>query len=110
MTVDAFGVVGHVLARSRTLGEGFLERVVAYSGFSAPDAGRVELECSNGRAVVFPGCRGLVNEFPRHIAEFSAASALVLGRAITGKPLRASAVRFRHPAPAAAPSTCASSA
>lgn len=50
--------------------------------------------------MVFPGCRGLLNEFPRHIAEFSAASVLVLGRATTGTPMRATAVRFRHPAPA----------
>lgn len=98
MTVDAFDVVGHLLARSRTLGEG-LGRVVAYSRI-LHDAGRVELERSGGRVVVFPGCRGLVNEFPRQIAEFSAASVLVLGRATTGKPLRATAVRFRHPAPA----------
>lgn len=98
MTVDAFDVVGHLLARSRTFGEG-LERVVAYSRI-LHDAGRVEFERLGSRVVVFPGCRGLVNEFPRHIAEFSAASVLVLGRAATGKPLRSTAVRFRHPAPA----------
>lgn len=97
MTVDAFDVVGHVLARSRTFGEG-LERVVAYSRI-LHDAGRVELERRGERIVVFPGCRGLVNDFPRQIAEFSAASVLVLGRATTGTDMRASAVRFRHPAP-----------
>jgi AraC-like DNA-binding protein len=97
MTVDAFDVVGHVLARSRTFGQG-LERVVAYSRI-LHDAGRVELERRDARVVVFPGCRGLVNDFPRQIAEFSAASVLVLGRATTGKDFVATAVRFRHAAP-----------
>ena len=98
MTVDAFDVVGHLLARSRTFGEG-LDRVVAYSRI-LHDAGRVELEHRGPRVIVFPGCRGLVNDFPRQIAEFSAASVLVLGRATTGTPLQATAVRFRHAAPA----------
>ena len=98
MTVDAFDVVGHVFARSRTLGQG-LDRVVAYSRI-LHDAGRVETERRGSSVVVFPGCRGLVNDFPRQIAEFSAASVLVLGRSTTGRELRAVAVRFRHPAPA----------
>jgi AraC-like DNA-binding protein len=97
MTVDAFDVVGHVLARSQTFGEG-LERVVAYSRI-LHDAGRVELERRGDKVVVFPGCRGLVSDFPRQIAEFSAASVVVLGRATTGRSLTASAVRFRHPSP-----------
>jgi len=97
MTVDAFDVVGHVLARSRTFGEG-LRRVVEYSRI-LHDAGRVELELHDRHVVVFPGCRGLTNPFPRHIAEFSAASVLVLGRMTTGKELKATAVRFKHRAP-----------
>jgi AraC-like DNA-binding protein len=97
MTVDAFDVVGHVFARSRTLGEGF-ERVVAYSRI-LHDAGRVETERRGSRVVVFPGCRGLVNEFPRQIAEFSAASVLVLARAASGRAIFATAVHFRHPPP-----------
>jgi AraC-like DNA-binding protein len=97
MTIDAFDVVGHVLARSRTFGEG-LARVVAYSRI-LHDSGRVETELRGDRVVIFPGCRGLVKAFPRQIAEFSAASVLVLGRATTARELRATAVRFRHAAP-----------
>jgi len=97
MTVDAFDVVGHLLARSRTFGQA-LDRVVAYSRI-LHDAGRVEIERRGERVVVFPGCRGLVNGSPRQIAEFSAASVLVLGPATTGKHVAATAVRFRHPAP-----------
>jgi len=98
LTLDTFGVVGHLVARSRTFGEA-LDRVVAYSRI-LHDAGRVELESRGDRVIVFPGCRGLSHEFPRHVAEFSAASVLVLGRAVTRTPLAAIAMRFRHPAPA----------
>lgn len=98
MTVDAFDVVGHLVTRSRTLGQG-LERVVAYSRI-LHDSGRIDLERRGENAVVFPGCRGLTNEFPRQIAEFAAASVLVLGSQATREPLTARAVRFRHPAPA----------
>lgn len=97
MTVDAFDVVGHLVTRSRTLGEG-LARVVAYSRI-LHDSGRIELERRGGGAVVFPGCRGLTHEFPRQIAEFAAASVLVLGSQATRAPLVARAVRFRHGAP-----------
>lgn len=98
MTVDAFDVVGHLLARSRTFGQG-LDRVVAYSRI-LHDAGRVEVEPRGANVVVFPGCRGLTHDFPRQIAEFAAASVVVLGRQTTGKTIPVSAVRFRHPAPA----------
>lgn len=97
MTVDAFGVVGHLVSRSLTFGQA-LERVVAYSRI-LHDAGRVELERRAGALVVYPGCRGLTHDFPRHVAEFSAASVLVLARMVTRTKLQATAVRFRHPAP-----------
>ena len=97
MTVDSFDVLGHLLARSRTFGEG-LERVVAYSRI-LHDAGRFECEVRGASFAIFPGCRGLTNGVPRQIAEFSAASVLVLGRAATGRELEVTAVRFRHPAP-----------
>lgn len=99
MTLDAFDVVGHLVARSLTFGQA-LDRVVAYSRI-LHDAGRVELEHVGDRLMVYPGCRGLTHDVPRHVAEFSAASVLVLGRLVTRTPLRALAVRFRHPAPPA---------
>jgi AraC-like DNA-binding protein len=96
--IDAFDVVGHIFARSPTVGHA-IERVVSYSRI-LHDAGRVEVEERGDKVVVFPGCRGLLGEFPRHIAEFSAASVLVLARAATGERVVASAVRFRHSPPA----------
>lgn len=98
LTLDGFDVVGYLLTQSRTFGEG-LERLCAYSRI-LHDAGRVEVERRGPRLVVFPGCRGLIHEFPRHIAEHAAAAVLVLGRLTTRRDLRATAVRFRHPAPA----------
>jgi AraC-like DNA-binding protein len=97
MTIEAFGVVGHLLVHSRTFGEG-LERVVACSRI-LHDAGRVELERRGDQVAIFPGCRGLPHDVPRQISEFSAAAVLVLGRRVTGVELQATAVSFRHPAP-----------
>lgn len=97
MTLDVLDVVGHLVARSRTFGEG-LERVVAYSRI-LHDAGRVEVERHHDRIIVFPGCRGLLDAAPAQVAEFSAASVLVMGRQATGKRLVANAVRFRHAKP-----------
>jgi len=82
--IDSFDVVGHLLVRSRTFGEG-LDRVVAYSRI-LHDAGRFEYEHRGKTFAVFPGCRGLAHEIPRQIAEFSAAAVLVLGRAATWHP------------------------
>ncbi len=98
MTPDTLDVVGHILTRSRTFGAG-LERVVALSRI-LHDAVRVRVERRGPRVVVFPGCVGRTAEFPRHVAEFSAAAVLVLGRLSTGRALSARVVRFRHPAPA----------
>lgn len=97
LTVGAFDVVGHLVARCPTFGEG-LARVVAYSRI-LHDAGRVELEREGEHVIVYPGCRGLPVECPRHIAEFSAASVVVLGRMLTGGPLTPRAVRLHHAAP-----------
>lgn len=97
LTVGAFDVVGHLVARCPTLGEG-LERVVAYSRI-LHDAGRVELEREGDHVIVYPGCRGLPVECPRHVAEFSATSVVVLGRMLTGHSLVPVAVRFKHAAP-----------
>jgi AraC-like DNA-binding protein len=97
LDVGAFGVVGHLATRCATFGEG-LERVVAYSRL-LHDAGRIETEREGPNVAVFPGCRGLPLAHPRHIAEFSAASVVVLGRAVTGEHLVPVSVRFRHPAP-----------
>lgn len=97
--IDGFHVVGHLARRSRTLGEAF-ERVARYSRI-VHDAGRVEVELSDAGLVVFPGCRGLLHEFPRQVAEYSAASVIVVARALTEKRLLPLDVGFRHPAPEA---------
>ncbi|MCE9575892.1 MAG: AraC family transcriptional regulator [Deltaproteobacteria bacterium] len=99
MTLETFGVVGHLVARSLTFGQA-LDRVVAYSR-TLHDAARVELEHIGDRLTVYPSCRGLTHEVPRHVAECAAASVVVLGRLVTRTPLRPLAVRFRHAAPAA---------
>lgn len=95
--IDGFHVVGHLARGSRTLGEAF-QRVARYSRI-VHDAGRVEFEATDSDFVVYPGCRGLLHEFPRHVAEYSAASVVVIARALTQKPLVAREVGFRHPAP-----------
>lgn len=96
-SLEAFDVVGHLVARSETLGEG-LARVVAYSRI-LHDAGRIEVEPAGEEVTVFPGCRGLPFEAPRHVAEFAAASVLVLARAVTGVAITPRAARFRHVRP-----------
>lgn len=98
LTLDAFDVVGHLVARSSTFGEG-LERVVAFSRI-LHNAGRVEIERRADEVIVYPGCRGLPLECPRQIAEFSAASVVVLGRRVTGSSLVPRRVAFHHAAPA----------
>jgi AraC-like DNA-binding protein len=98
LDVGAFDVVGYLVARSRTFGEG-LARVVAYSRI-LHDAGRVEVEREGAQLIVYPGCRGLPFPCPRPIAEFSAASVVVLARALTGAAVVPLAVEFEHPAPA----------
>lgn len=96
--VGTFGVVGHLLARCPSFGEG-LERVVAYSRI-LHDAGRVELELrGGGEIVIYPGCRGLPFACPRQIAEFSAAAVVTLGRRVTGHSMIPRAVHFQHVAP-----------
>jgi AraC-like DNA-binding protein len=96
--LDTFHLVGHLVAHCRTLHE-MLDRVARFSRI-LHDAGRVELELDGDVARVYPGCRGLPHVVPRHIAEFSAASVVVLARRLTGRPLVPIEVRFRHPPPA----------
>lgn len=97
LDVDTLDVVGHLMARSSTFGEG-LSRVVAYSRI-LHDAGRVEMERAGSQVIIYPGCRGLPVECPRHVAEFSAGIVLVLGRNLTGTPMVPIEVRFKHAAP-----------
>jgi AraC-like DNA-binding protein len=97
LDLDAFHLVGHLAASSRTLGEA-LERIVAFSRL-LHDAGRTELEREGELARFYPGCRGLPARPPRHVAEFVTASAVLLGRAITQRPWVPVAVAFEHPPP-----------
>ena len=97
LDLGAFDVVGHLVACSETFGAG-LGRVVAYSRI-LHDAGRVEVERDGGQVLVYPGCRGLPVECPRQIAEFSAASVVMLGRKLTGAAMVPLAVHFKHAAP-----------
>jgi len=98
LPLEAFDVVGHLLVRSLTFGEG-LERVCAFSQI-LHNAGRVELERSGGDVIVYPCCRGVALVCPRQIAEFSVASVVVLGRRVTGRSLVPHRVTFQHAAPA----------
>ncbi len=98
LDLDALDVIGHLVAKSATFGQG-LERVVAFSRL-LHDAGRVEVEREGAGARVYPGCRGLPHEWPRHVAEFSAAVVVVLGRTVTHVTWAPREVAFRHPAPA----------
>lgn len=95
--LDAFHVLGHLAASSDTLGQA-IERIVAFSRL-LHDAGRTELEVHGGEARVFPGCRGLPEPPPRHVADFSAASVVLLARMITGQPCTPLAVHFNHSPP-----------
>lgn len=95
---DGFSVVGHLVERARTVGEA-LESFVRYSRV-VHDAGRVELTLLDEQARVYPGCRGLAHEMPRHISEYATASVLVVVRRLTGRAaLHATRVCFRHAAP-----------
>ncbi|MDX2087638.1 MAG: AraC family transcriptional regulator [Kofleriaceae bacterium] len=98
LDLDAFDVVGHLAARSATLGQAF-ERVCAFSRI-LHDAGRVDLEHRASSVVLYPGCRGLTHMYPRHVAEFATLGALVLARRVTGVPIVPRAVTFKHAAPA----------
>lgn len=100
LDLDAFHLVGHLALSSRTVGEA-LERVVEFSRL-LHDAGRTELEyTAQGRVLLFPGCRGLPAPPPRHIAEFTTASVVLLVRLVTAEPgWRPEEVRFHHSAPA----------
>ncbi|MDP2310226.1 MAG: AraC family transcriptional regulator [Pseudomonadota bacterium] len=99
MDLDAFHLVGHLAASSRTLGHA-IERIVAFSRL-LHDAGRTEIARLDGeRTAFFPGCRGLTPPPSRHIAEFSTASVVLLARLITGEPGWCPVeVRFQHAAP-----------
>jgi AraC-like DNA-binding protein len=99
LDLDAFHLLGHLAATSRTLGEA-LARVVAFSRL-LHDAGRTELEPrDDGTVALYPGCRGLPRPPTRHVAEFNAASAVFLARLVTAHPaLAPSAVVFQHAAP-----------
>jgi AraC-like DNA-binding protein len=97
LDLDSLDIIGHLAAHSATLGEAF-ERVCAHSRL-LHDSGRVDLERRGGLAVLYPGCRGLHHEYPRHIAEFATLAALVLARRVTGAPLIPREVTFKHAAP-----------
>lgn len=97
LDLDAFDVVGHLAARSATLGEAF-RRVCLFSRI-LHDAGRVDLEERSDEVTLYPGCRGLLHTFPRHGAEFAALGAVMLARRVTGVPIVPLAVTFKHPAP-----------
>lgn len=97
LDLDAFDVVGHLAAKSATLGEA-LDRVARYSRI-VHDGGRFEIDSNGARALVFPGCRGLIHQVPRQVAEFSAASVITLARVATGAPIVPVAVELRHPRP-----------
>jgi len=96
--LEGFSVLGHLARRSVTFGEA-LQRIVRYSRI-VHDAGRVEIETRDSDLVVYPGCRGLLHEYPRQVAEHAAASVVVLAAAILRRPLPVRGVSFRHAAPA----------
>ena len=95
--IDAFHLVGHLATTSATLGQA-LDRIVAYSRL-LHDAGRTEVEREGDRVLLYPGCRGLPEAPPRHVAEFTAASVVLLGRLITREAWSPVEVRFQHAAP-----------
>lgn len=97
MSLDAFHVLGHLAAHSATLGDAF-QRITAYSRL-LHDSGRIEMERAGDDVTIFPGCRGLLHDWPRHIAEFSAASVVTLAKTITGVAWRPTRVGFKHAKP-----------
>jgi AraC-like DNA-binding protein len=96
-SLDGFNVVGYLVQRSATLGEAF-QRVERYSRI-VHDAGRVEVENTVAGLQVFPGCRGLLHEYPRQVAEYAVASVVVIARTVTGRHLIPRRTAFRHPQP-----------
>jgi len=98
LDIDAFDVVGHLAAKSATLGQAF-DRVCLFSRI-LHDSGRVDLERGPDEVVLYPGCRGLLHTFPREVAEFSTLGALVLARRVTEVHIIPKMVRFKHSAPA----------
>lgn len=98
LDLDSLDIIGHLAAHSTTLGEA-LRRVCAHSRL-LHDSGRVDLERRGGEAILYPGCRGLLHEYPRHVAEFATLAALVLARRVTGAKIVPRAVMFKHDAPA----------
>jgi len=95
--LDAFHLVGHLATMAGTFGDA-IERIVAYSRL-LHDAGRTEMERDESGARIYPGCRGLPFTPPRHVAEFSAASLVLLGRLVTGQHWTPTRVAFEHAAP-----------
>ncbi len=95
--LDGFHVVGHLAARAITLGLA-LEHVARFSRI-VHDAGSVEVELTDAGLVIHPGCRGMLHEFPRHVAEFASASVVVHASKMTGRRVVPLAVELRHDAP-----------
>lgn len=95
---NALDVVGHLVLRSATLGEAF-ERVARLSRI-LHDAGKFEVERQRDVALVHPGCRGMLHDWPRHIAEYATLVTLLVARAATGASIVPRAVSFKHSAPA----------
>lgn len=98
LDLDSLDVIGHLAAHSATLGEAF-KRVCAHSRL-LHDSGRVDLERQGSEATLYPGCRGLLHEYPRHVAEFATLAGLVLARRVTNTDIVPKAVTFKHAAPA----------
>lgn len=98
LDLDAFHLVGHLARTSRTVGEA-IERIVSASRL-LHDAGRTEVERRPGGLVLYPGCRGLVPQPTRHVAEFNALSVVLLVRLVSHEATwHPTEVGFEHPAP-----------
>lgn len=95
--LDGFHVVAHLAARAATLGEA-LAQVSRFSRI-VHDAGSFDVEEQSGEILIHPGCRGMLHDVPRHVAEFAAATVLVFARQMTESSLTPLRVEFRHPAP-----------
>lgn len=98
LDLDSLDILGHLAAHSATLGEA-LRRVCAHSRL-LHDSGRVDLERGHGEATLYPGSRGLLHDYPRHVAEFATLASLVWARRVTGQAIVPRAVTFKHAAPA----------
>jgi len=95
--LENFGLLGHLARHAATLGEA-LDKITRYSRI-VHDAGRVEVEKQGGEICIHPGCRGMLHDYPRHVAENAAASVVVLAREVLGRAPPILRVTFRHPAP-----------